>query len=256
MTVEAGVLRRLVWVLVLMTVASGARAGSGIGLRWGSCEGYSNRNFACDGSTGAEVLVASFSPPSGLDVVTGVSAFVRVSSATGTVPAWWQLSASGCRFGAITLSADMSDVSDCEDPWSGQAMGGLVGFVSDSDGLLFQVAVAVPPSAARTAGAGRSYAAFKLLVNHRRSAGPGACDGCNTPVCISLQAMTLGQPQRKPCNPVEDPGCGQDLIVLTQGIASAGVAGNVVTWQGGTPRCGAGGAKPATWSELKKRFHP
>jgi hypothetical protein len=219
------------------------------------CEGYSNRNFACDNSSGTELLVASFSPPSGLDVVTGVSAFVRVSSASGTVPAWWQLSASGCRFGAITLSSDMTDVTDCEDPWAGQAMGGLVGFVNDSDGLLFQVAVAVPQSAAQTLGAGRSYAAFKLIVNHKRTVGAGACDGCNSPVCITLQAMTIGQPNRKPCNPIETPGCEQAGIVLTDGIASAGVAGNVVTWQGGTPRCGAGGTKPATWAELKKRFH-
>ena len=178
-----------------------------MGLRWGACEGYSNRSFACDASSGAEVLVASFSPPAGLDVVTGVSAFVRVSSASGTVPAWWQLSNGGCRFGAITLSADLSDVSDCEDPWSGQAMGGLVGFMSDSQGLQFQVAVAVPQSAARQAGAGRSYAAFKLLVNHKRSSGAGACDGCNTPVCITLQAMTIGQPNKHPCN---DPGCVQE----------------------------------------------
>ena len=102
---------------------------------------------------------------------------------------------------------------------------------------------AVPVSAIHPVSSGRNYAAFKLMVNHQRSTGSGACDGCNTPMCIQLDAIRLVQPR-----------VHQD-VELTTGTPGMGGASNIVTWQGGTATCGAGAAKAATWSELKRRFH-
>jgi len=57
--------------------------------------------------------------------------------------------------------------------------------------------------------------------------------------------MTLGQP----------PESGYRDVELTQGMSGmSGGAANVVTWQGGTPSCGAGGPKPSTWGRLKERY--
>ena len=49
---------------------------------------------------------------------------LRVASAAGTTPAWWQFKQSGaCRQNSLTSSFDMSDQMECEDPWEGQASG-------------------------------------------------------------------------------------------------------------------------------------
>jgi hypothetical protein len=247
-------LKRILLVLALLAAASAARA-SGMALRWNSCEGASNRNFACDVSTGADVLVASFSPPAGVGTLTGVSVHARISAAEGAVPPWWQMSSrGGCRNSSLSASYSVGDETDCEDPWQGQAMGGIAAYDTDGQGVVFQVAVAVPSTVAQAVSSGRTYAAFKLFVNHQRSTGAAGCTGCSVPMCITLVDMTLGQPNTQGCNPVDNPGCVRDPIMLTDGIPGMGGASNVVTWQGGTPRCGAGAPKPSTWSDLKKRY--
>jgi hypothetical protein len=72
-------------------------------------------------------------------------------------------------------------------------------------------------------------------------------------MCITLDAMTLAQPNTTPCSTSDN--CGdKNNVILTDSISGMGGVTTVVTWQGGTPRCGAGAAKPATWSELKRRF--
>jgi hypothetical protein len=185
-------------------------------------------------------------------ILTGVSVIGHMSAADSNVPAWWQVQTGGCRTGALSVSFAMGDETECDDPWQGQGAGGIAYVRTDDQGVAFEVAVAVPISAAQSVSAGRTYAAFKLLLNHKRTGSSGGCTGCSTPMCITLDAMVLGQPNRRPCS---DPGCVQEGIVLTSGIGGmSGGPGNVVTWQGGTPRCGAGAAKPATWAELKKRF--
>jgi hypothetical protein len=101
---------------------------------------------------------------------------------------------------------------------------------------------------------GRRYAAFKLLINHQKSSGPGACPGCETPVCIAFEAIRLVLPptQIRP----GDTAVRTRNIDITTGLGGTGGSSQLATWQGGTASCGAGLAKPATWSELKSRFKP
>jgi hypothetical protein len=247
-------LKRLIFVLALLGVASSAHAGGGMALRWGSCQGTSNRNFACDASSGTELLVASFSPPGGVYALTGVEAIGHISAADSNVPAWWQMSPGGCRSGTLTTSFTMDDQVECEDPWQGQGIGGIGAIRTDPpQGVYFKLGVAVPQQAAQPVSPGRTYAAFKLIVSHRGTASGGGCAGCSTPMCITLDAMTLAQPNTTPCSSSDN--CGEkNNVILTDSISGMGGVTTVVTWQGGTPRCGAGAAKPATWSELKRRF--
>jgi hypothetical protein len=42
-------------------------------------------------------------------------------------------------------------------------------------------------------------------------------------------------------------------VELTTGITGMSAA-NVAMWQGGTPTCGAGAAKPSTWADVKRRY--
>jgi hypothetical protein len=216
-------------------------------LRWGSCTGYSNRNYACDQGSGSDLLVASFSPPGGVGNMTGVSAIIRFT-ADGALPAWWDVvNRGGCRASSLSSSFDVSDQTECDDPWQGQAMGGIAYFRPDGQGAVLEIAVAVAFSASQSASSG-PYAAFKIYVNHQRSSGPGSCAGCSTPVCITLEGMTVASAT------TGEPNVPGKTCDITTGIMGMGGASNVVTWQGGTPSCGAGAPKPSTWTEVKRRF--
>ena len=251
-------MKRFAALLLLLVLASSARA-SGIALRWSSCEGTSNRSFACDKSTGSEVLVGSFDPPGGISQLSGMEVILSIAAADGKVPSWWQtVDAGGCRRGSIAASFDVSDQSECDDPWNGAAMGGMgnasaiVGHynIGDPAGLDLYLVAAVPQPQVQGVSSGRTYAAFKLIINHQKSSGASACEGCDTPVCITLDAIRLTQPGRKSTS-VNNP---EVYSLLTDGISGMGGQSQVVTWQGGTSNCGAGLSKPATWSELKARF--
>jgi len=244
-------LKRLVWIMILLAVGSSAQA-QGVALRWDSCKGLSNRNFACDRSTGSELLVGSFSPPPGIDAMSGIVMVLRITSADGTIPGWWQMFSPGsCRPYSLSSSFDMSDQLDCDDPWGGQAFGAVAKYDFQSpNGVDVLMIAAVPEFAIRPAQAGHTYTAFKLLVNHQRSSGVGACAGCNTPMCIRLESIEIDQP-----GPVDEHNVMQTRIsVLSDGISGMGGSSQVATWQGGTANCSAGLSKPSTWSQLKDRF--
>ena len=252
-------MKRFTTVLVLLALASTANA-SGIALRWGSCEGTANRNFACDKSTGSEMLVGSFVPPSGVGQLSGIEVIVSITAADGSVPSWWQaFEAGNCRRGSIAASFDVSDQSECDDPWNGQATGGMGAAASalvsrynigNPSGIDVYLTAAVAESQMQGVSSGRTYAAFKLVINHQKSSGGGACAGCDTPVCIALDAIRLVQPGQK-----KQDGTRPEVYAdLTEGLSSTGGASQVATWQGGTSNCGAGTVKPSTWAELKNRF--
>ena len=61
-------MKRIACVLVLLALASSAHA-SGVALRWGSCEGTSNRNFACDRSTYPDAQVVWEDSPDALAIL-------------------------------------------------------------------------------------------------------------------------------------------------------------------------------------------
>lgn len=233
-------LQRMAFLLALLCAATPAHA-TGAGIRWNECEGPSNRTFACDRSTGSEVLVGSFQSPvtSGL---LGIDVYFRITSPQGEVPAWWQMwDAGACRRNSSSLSVDVSGETECDDPWLGQATGLYAPRSFSSRGLDMIMAIAVPAQAVQTISPGRTYAAFRLTINHARSHGDAACEGCQTPACIVIERLVLALP-----NKVE--------VELTEGISGIGGAGNIATWQGGTPTCTAGAPKSSSWSELKKRF--
>jgi hypothetical protein len=150
------------------------------------------------------------------------------------------------------LAFDMSDQMDCDDPWSGQAGGGFGAWEADGTGINVRMVAAVPPSAMGPVSSGRTYAGFKLLINHQKSTGAGSCGGCETPACIKIEAIKLTDPGR--LIDANSHMWENKTWVLTDGINAMGGASQVATWQGGNSNCAAGLAKPSTWSELKSRF--
>jgi len=221
---------------LLLLVALDAHA-AGVGLRWNSCLGTSNRNFACDRSTGSEVLVGTFSSPATI-TMSGLEVYFTINTVDDQLPAWWKvIEAGSCRSTSLSVTVDVSAETECSDPWLGQGSGFLVMY----RGEIPTIIAAAPKEAQQTISAGVTYAAFRLTINHARSNGPAACEGCEKPACISIDRMLLTTANKKD-------------VELTEGLPGMGGAANVAKWQGGTPECGAGAAKPSTWSELKRRF--
>lgn len=249
----------LLVAMVLALVSPPAAGAAGIGLRWNSCKGEANRTFACDRSTGSEVLVGSFVSPETIPL-SGVEVYMRISTPEGNLPAWWQMAGAGrCRATSLSASFDVSAESECDDPWMGQAGGGVAWYDTrspanwpgqGSGGVYLKMAMAVPSAAIQQVSGGRHYAAFKLLINHSLSSGPGACEGCSTPACLTIEVLRLTSP-----DPNGDPNqVSRNFdIELTGGITGMN-GGNIAMWQGGTPTCGAGAAKSSTWAEVKRRF--
>ena len=254
----------LVPALALLVLPSLAGA-AGMGLRWNSCRGESNRTFACDRSTGSEVLVGSFEAPSGMQL-SGIEVQMRIAAGEAGLPAWWMVWGPGrCRSSSLSVAFDVSTEAECDDPWLGQAAGGIAVFDTkaptlppgqewqgSTPGGYLRMAIAVPPQAVQTISGGRQYAAFRLTINHARSNGPAACEGCSAPACIWIDHLVLTTPAEQ-----DDEKTQQSRnrnVLLTQGMSGMGGASNFVMWQGGTPTCAAGAAKTSTWSDLKKRF--
>lgn len=237
----------------LLAIAPCAHA-AGLGLRWGSCEGTSNRNFACDGNAGSELLVASFSPPGGITEMTGIEAYLHIAAADGKVPAWWEMYTSGsCRRLSISASFEVSDQLECDDPWEGQGMGGIARYQPEgSAGIGLLLGVAVAPQNKHALSSGSKYAAFKIMINHLRTNGSGSCLGCETPVCIALERIVIAQySEPDPDTKVSRPRNSE----ITLGFPGSGnTPGNVATWQGGTVTCGAGLSRPSSWKQVKDRF--
>ena len=258
-------MKRFATLLSLLVLASSANA-AGIALRWNSCDGTANRSFACDRSTGTEMLVGSFDPPSGVSQLSGIEVILSVAAADGSLPSWWQMFEVGnCRRGSFASSFDVSDQMDCEDAWNGSATGGwgaaaqnLVNQynVGNPNGIDLFLTAAVPANQIQGVSSGRTYAAFKLILNHQKSNGASACAGCDTPVCITLDALRLVQPSRPTSGSSSDGEVATTAVgvILTGPISGMGSQTQIATWQGGTSNCGAGLSKASTWSELKSRF--
>jgi hypothetical protein len=256
---EPSRLRRLALAILLLATPLDAQA-AGVGIRWNSCKGESNRMFACDRSTGSEVLVGSFVSPTTMNL-SGVEVYLRVTTADGNTPSWWGMGTGGCRTSSLSAQFDVSMESDCDDPWLGQASGGIgyygtsaganwPGQSQSTPGVFLRMAMAVPVAAVHAINGNTHYAAFRLLINHSRSSGPGACEGCSTPACISIDVMRLTTPTDTGDHNQVSRSRDVELTTAITGMS----AGNVAMWQGGTPTCGAGAAKSSTWAEVKRRF--
>ncbi|MEQ1834813.1 MAG: hypothetical protein ABL977_17340 [Candidatus Eisenbacteria bacterium] len=247
-------MKRIALAAFLLTLlAAPAARAAGMGLRWNSCEGAANRNFACDRNTGTEILVASFAPPGGITELTGIEAYFHITATGGKVPMWWQMFESGtCRRTGISAVLDVSDQLECSDPWEGIGMGGIARYKNDgANGVDLLVGVAIDENQRHALSAGQTYAAFKLVIQHRNTSGPGACGGCEVPACIAFERMVIAQYTPPP----HTEATRGNNIEISLGLPATGnTPGNVATWQGGTANCGAGLSRPASWQQVKDRF--
>jgi IPT/TIG domain len=209
----------------------GPRLGA-INLAWGDCGVYGGavQRFACDANTGAPFdLVASFRPPPDVTHGFGLLATLTVRNPDGVLPDWWKHGSSGCRVAFSSNFDFTSGPFSCADLFQGQGLGGLTylpGGPSGNDPNRAQIVVqgTVPAEMASALDPNVEYYAAILRVRRNNTVGDGACPGCGTPMCVSLDSVQLLQPPELGYNPVIDVPADN----------------TTVAWQSLEPECGGG----------------
>ncbi len=212
---------------VVGAMASSALAAPGLNLAWGDCRngsGTANKDFACNTNSGNNFLFGSFVAPAGVTQMSANEIVIDLTSASGTLPAWWEFKNTGtCRTSALAISFDGTTATGgCSDYWAGQASGGIgaynigpAGTVTIDNHARIVAVGAVPPSALGPRMPTRSTSP-RIGVSNTKTTGTGSCAGCTDPVCIVLNSINVTQPV----------GLGDFRI-------SDPANGNQVTWQGG-----------------------
>ncbi len=228
-------------LLIAALLACFARpAGADLVISWDDCGAGrgTTRAFACDGNAGADTLVFSLVPDFNFPSLAraDISGYVCVRDIT--LPDWWQvLGAGSCRLGGLTAAA-VSPQGGCESAWDPEGGAAMrLNRVPRTTwyGFVFVLSVSVGDSSrARNLVFGHEYALARLVLDHSRTTGPGACAGCSLGADI-----------------------GTDFIWMytTDGRNLGYSSGTYVTWQDPTLRCWA--VVPVvnrTWGAIKSLY--
>ena len=222
-----------------------AAATSGLDLAWDDCGsfGTGQKSFACGGGSARLVLVASAISGVDLPRLCGQYSILHVEASSSTLPAWWQLSAGGCRGGtpsAIHSDFDFTSGGGCADPWSGAAMGGMAYEAGFGGAARARIQVVCAIAGDTRISGSDEYAFFKIAIATGKTE---ACGGCTEGACIVLDSIELDQPK----------GVG-DHVLTTPILQRA------VQWQGGTTAStttacpGAAVQTAKTWGGLKSLY--
>ncbi len=240
-----------------------------VSLAWDQCwseGGVAHKHFACNADTGYDVIVASFVSDSAISKFVGLLGVVEGQSLSPTLPDWWQLFNTGaCRQTSLSASFDFTSWPNvsCHDLWMGLAQGGIADYqttlfpppapinVPASNRL--QVRVGAGFVEPETLLAGVQYYAFRLIIDHAKSTGAGACAGCSTGICISLTEILLSY----------QAGPSTYSYQLTQELENKSISWQCATgtapsqWTGGSCDPVAGCSVPArnrTWGSIKALY--
>jgi hypothetical protein len=243
----------LVVVLVSSFAVNAFAQATGVNLSWTDCgtTGTANVSTACASNAGANSIIASFIPPGGIAQYVGLSAVVDITSQSGLIPSWWDMTSTGCRPTGMSVSFDFtSGPFTCTDIFSGQALGAYQ-FTQPFDSTNFGTSATAPAvnhARLRIAGAmatgapldsSMQYYGFKITLSNKQSVGVGNCAGCSTPMCIVLNSIELGQPGSLPSTVLTGPPAGGN---------------DQITFQGAGANCSAVPTRSKTWGQIKSLY--
>ena len=242
--------------LVLQPSLASASNPGGVAIRWDHCygdAGVQNKNFACDTNSGSEALVGSFVLTSDLADADGLEIVMDLAFAGPTTPSWWQifLNSGGCRRTSL-VGRVVASGTNCPDWSEGEASGGIGAYnigIRGPNTARLVMASAVPPDRLKFLNGSSEYAAFQLLIDHAKTVGSGACEGCTTPACIVVQFLTVVTPvnanQRRLSGPAN--------LTDSDWAAWQGGGGVVVGSKTGCPA--ATPTTTRTWGAVKALYH-
>ena len=227
---------------LFLTIWPGVRAdASQLRGAWDACgdAGVTEKAFTCDTNAGTDTLVVSLVATQDFPKLAHADIFMYVCFGNfGAVPDWWQLmDAGGCRYGALTATA-ASPRGNCSPIWDPRGGAGQevtkVPFTV-LNGFLFVLSVSVGDSTlARDIVAGQEFELARLVLDHTRTAGAGACQGCMVGANIGTQFVWL---------------------YSTDGSNLGMSSGAYVSWQDAALRCRAvTDVTRRTWGEIKSLY--
>jgi hypothetical protein len=245
--------------LALLMSATSVRT-AGLNLASDKCRsegGVIAKAFDCGSNPDYVDIVGSFIPTQPHPRFVAFEAKLEVQSQTRTLPAWWQYFNSGsCRGTAFELVFNFRDLpkSSCDDPFEGAAFGGL-GFYATPDhpSSTYQGG---PNTARGLMGAalahsknlqpGTEYYAFRLRLQYQSSTGGGACEGCSTPVCLTLSEMSVYDESAEPLTDHHSHPPAPEVI-------SRPVRNSRISWQDNGNNCQPA-VKHRTWGQLTSPY--
>jgi hypothetical protein len=238
----------IAWLALSASIAS----AGGISLAWNDClgaGGASNRTFACDTNVGFNDLYVSFDPPVDLPDVNGLNAIIDLNDLSSSVlPGWWQFKNAGsCR--RTALSSPTTIAGSCDSIWTSQPFPGIAAYFVTAvlpsmppNYARILTSISVPIIDAAAVHPGTEYTAQVIRIDNTKTAGLGACGGCQEQICLVVSEVLLttnnsgdlrincGQRPGDPCN-------------------CPGAPGTFVSWQGSnTPTLNR------TWGQLKSLY--
>ena len=161
-------------------------------LSWNDCgpAGIVTRTFACNTNSGAEELVVSFVPPEGVVTFTGIDARIRIWPPTPPLPPWWAFAPGGCRSASLRVQPFAPSASPCPTPWTTE----LFTFVEfDPIAQEIRAAVNLNHGQEHPLDPAVTYYGLRLTINHAKSTGSGACEGCSMPAGMYLARLWMFQ---------------------------------------------------------------
>jgi hypothetical protein len=237
--------RLLPWLGLLALSAAPALAQGGIRLGWGDCAAAgsftASREFLCNTDLGVDDFEASFAVPDTLRALIRIDAQIELSIDATALTPWFHYEPTGCRAGSLNVSAGAGGLpSSCFDPWPGSAQANYdyaADFPENLDHGRLRVSVMLPAGVSIGVNPGTEYAAFRVTIDHRRSAGSNRCPSCLDDGCLQLSGMTLTQVS------------GQPAFMLTSGEQS------FIQWQTAVIPCpNPTPVRHPTWGAIKSLY--
>jgi len=252
-------LRTLVAAMVLVLLGAGpaaqrAWAGEGLFLTWNDCYqggGVSNLTFACDTDNGENDLYVAFTMPQAANNVIAVEIVIDLQQSAMSLPDWWRLDPSGCRWDmnntTLDAAANFPGKSACANMWQGAttpAIAQVAEYLPGQPGgasnqARIKVTASVLPSEARSLDATSMYYAARVMIKNNKTVEPTGCAGCDQPACLVLNSILIGRLAGS---------AGGDYFLQTAGVGQA----NWARWQGGGGAdCQSVPVRSRAWGQLK-----
>ena len=235
----------------LLMLAAATASAQGVSLRWSGCVadgGVRNRSFACNTNTGSDVLVCSFELGAEVLQASGQEVEIDLVASAATLPAWWAFKNVGtCRQLSLTMNTALPLTAVvCSDWSSGQSLGLVgaynIGGVLGPGSARIKIATVVPVEFLAHLVPGTEYFSCNVVINHAKTVGTGACEGCTVPLCIVFGADKITTP------------------VAANDVLLTGGANGFATWQGPTGPAPFGCPYPvptlrSSWGAVKALYH-
>jgi hypothetical protein len=231
-----------------------ARAGEALYLTWNDCPaggGVSNLAFACDTNNGENDLFVAFTMPQAANNVVAVEIVIDMQHSSLSLPDWWRLDPSGCRFDmnnpAISVAANFPGKTACQNMWQGAstpAIAQLADYIPGQPGgaasqARIKVTASVLPADARSLDGTSMYYAARIVLKNNRTVDTEVCAGCEGAACLVLNSILIGRLAGS---------TGGDYFLQTPGASDA----NWARWQGGGGAdCSTVPVRSRAWGQLK-----